>query len=465
MREEQPGFITRLKSALCLAPGTPLVFLGNFEVETRWGRDMIGLPVFSRAAAGAMVNRMDEFALLLAGPDDLVVLKEPPDPGYLAQLSELGLRLPRVLVPEQTDPARTVTEDALHAPALVEELSRLAGSGAALLPHGVSEAEEALAVASGLPLAAPPAAVCEAVNSKVYSRRLTERLDLRRPRGWACDSLADWSTALGHARELLGEGRTIGVKDAFGVSGKGIVQVEDERRLNALDRMVTTRARRAGTERIGLVVEEWVAKSADLNYQFTLGRDASLHFDFVKEAVTERGVHKGHRIPARLDAEQHAELVSTARLLGRQLSDDGYFGVVGVDAMVDPDGGLYPVVEINARNNMSTYQLPLQEEFVAAGRSALARHYTLHLGGELDFATVRHALGERLFSRGSGSGLLVNNFATVNAARATREEGGTTEGRLYGLVVGEDFDAVSRIDAEVERELASYATHSEGARP
>ena len=43
------------------------------------------------------------------------------------------------------------------------------------------------------------------------------------------------------------------------------------------------------------MVEEWVAKAADLNYQLTVGRDGGVEFNFVKEAVTDQGVHKGHR--------------------------------------------------------------------------------------------------------------------------------------------------------------------------
>jgi hypothetical protein len=119
--------------------------------------------------------------------------------------------------------------------------------------------------------------------------------------------------------------------------------------------------------------------------------------------------------------------------------------------MVDPDDGLYPVVEINARNNMSTYQVQSQERFVGASQIALARHYPLKLSSELGFGTLRALLGDLLLDRVGGKGLLVNNFATVNAgARDT----GTFDGRLYGIVIADSDDEIAAIDAEITTRLA-----------
>jgi phosphoribosylaminoimidazole carboxylase (NCAIR synthetase) len=447
-------FTTRLKAAVREDRHAPLVFIGNFEVENRWGRGEIGLPTVGFASSNLMVNRMDEFALLLAGAGDYVVLKAAPDPDYLAFLAGLGIALPTVLVVETNHPEHTVTEDALADPALIATLSALRERNAALFPHGVSDDEERLAAACGLPLAAPSSVVCKAVNGKVYSRRLADKLGLRVPPGMACDSLATWAEAVEWARPVIAAGRTVGVKDAYGVSGKGISVLRDERRLDQLARMVTSAVRRSGGDQLGLLVEEWVAKTTDLNYQFTVARDGAVHFDFVKEAVTDRGVHKGHRMPARLTPAQHAELVDTAAQLGEHLAADGYYGVVGIDAMVDPDGGLYPVIEINARNNMSTYQVRMQEELLGAGRTALARHYSVKLTEPLPFARLSELLGDLLVDTAGGTGLLVNNFATVNAAFADRPATGEpADGRLYGLLIGDTPEIVDEIDTEITARL------------
>ncbi len=452
MAGSQPRFTAGLKQAVSTDPGAPLIFVGNFEVENRWGQGEIGLPAMAFAASNRIVNRMDEFALLLAGPADYVLLKEAPDADYLASLTDLGFELPSVLVAGGAAPDRTVTQDALADRGLIAALASLRATGAEIFPHGVSEDEEHLAKAAGLGLAAPPAAICKAVNSKVYSRRLADALGLRQPAGRACDTGATWAKAVDWASGRIRAGSVICIKDAYGVSGKGIVTFDNQTRLSSLDRMITARLRKSGNDRLGLVAEEWVAKSADLNYQFTIGKDSTVRFDFIKEAVTENGVHKGHRIPARLDSGQEAEIQQAAGRLGAALAADGYFGVVGVDAMVDPDGGLYPVIEINARNNMSTYQVRIQDEIAAQGQVLLARHYQVKIAGQVPFARLRERLGDLLISRPGGSGLLVNNFATVSALADTGE---TADGRLYGLVIADDASAVDRLDAAITARLAS----------
>ncbi|MFD1051471.1 hypothetical protein ACFQ1S_40965, partial [Kibdelosporangium lantanae] len=127
----------------------------------------------------------------------------------------------------------------------------------------------------------------------------------------------------------------------------------------------------------------------------------------------------------------------------------GYFGVAGVDALVDTAGGIYPVIEINARNNMSTYQVQLQERFVGPEKIAVAKHYPIRLAEPTGFDTVRERLDGLVFD--GDTGLLVNNFATVNAA-ATPDQ--PFDGRLYGIVVATSPEQLTAIDDQVTARIA-----------
>ena len=450
-----PTFLEGVKSACTGDPRAAFVLLGNFEVETAWAADEIGLPsVGGASAANAVVNRMDEFALLLAGKADHVVLKSAPDPAHLAYLEGLGLELPGILVADEQDPARTVSEDALRSPRLRAELSALAGQGAHLLPHGMSVLEEELCAQTGLSPALPPAALTKAVNSKIYSRRVAAELGLPLAPGWECETVEQFAAAAAQAAGPLAAGRRIGVKDAFGVSGKGIVVVDDARRLDQLVRMVTRRAERSGDPRLAVVVEEWADKDADLNYHFTVARDGSVRFDFVKEAITDKGVHKGHRMPARISAAHAAEIERCSALLGARLAADGFHGLVGVDAITTRDGGLLPVIEINARSNMSTYQVALQERFLTGETIAMARQYDLTANRRIPFERMHARLGDALFDAETGRGLLVNNYATVNAAAtddaaAPAPDARAHQGRLYGLLIARSEQELAELDHAV----------------
>jgi len=447
-------FRARLREVLTGAPETPLVLLGNFEVEDRWARGEVGLPRLGAASSSsAVVNRMDEFALLLATRRDVVVVKAAPDADYLAYLEALGLGGARVLSPTAQDPGQSVSQDVLADPNLLGELSRLAEDGYRIAPHGISDLEEEIAGRTGVWLAGPPAETCKYVNSKVYSRQLGTAYGLRQPDGRECTDLDELAAAVGWARGVLRAGRRVIVKDAYGVSGKGLLVVEDPKRLDQLQRLIANQAGKAGHDRVALVVEEWVDKRMDLNYQVTVGRDGSARLDFVKEAITEQGVHKGHRFPVALSNDHLGELAEAAEVLAKRLAADGYTGIAGMDAMVDTRDELYPVVEINARNNMSTYQTVVQEAHVAAGTVALARYYRLRRRRPLPFAALARQLGDTLFTAGSRNGFMVNAFATVNAAVTEAGSDQASDGRLYGLLVAGSPAELDALDNGVAERL------------
>jgi hypothetical protein len=230
------------------------------------------------------------------------------------------------------------------------------------------------------------------------------------------------------------------------VSGKGLLVVHDKRRLDQLWRLIDRSCERAGHDRVGLVVEEWLDRRLDLNYQFTVDRSGRVRFDVVKEAITADGVHLGHRFPA---DGYRARLARVASVIGPRLAADGYSGVVGVDAMVDTAGRLYPIVEINARNNMSTYQAALPGPVIRPGVVGLARHYPVDPPVPLRFATLRRILGDAMLRPGGRRGIFITAHAPVHAPAPA--------GRLYAVLVagsGPDLDA---LDACVTERLGRLA--------
>jgi hypothetical protein len=454
------AFTDRLRTALLGRDDAPLVLLANFDVEEQWGAGELRLSGDAFSRGHAVVNRMDELVLPLAGPRDCVLLKGSPSPDYLEYLAGLGFAPPRILATRSPDPEQRVTSSALADEALIGRLTDLGTAGYHLLPHGASRLEEELASRSGIPLAAAPAAVCTRVNSKVYSRRIADEIGLRQPRGWACDDLDTLRCAVKRARAILAAGRPVVFKEAYGVSGKGLMVAQGERRLDRALHMISRRAGRAGHDKVSLVVEEWVEKAKDLNYQFTVDRAGGVTFDFVKEAFTEGGVHQGHRIPAGLDRRQEVQVRQAAGMIGERLAADGYFGVVGVDALVDPAGELFPMIEINARSNMSTYQVPLEERFLGPGQIAIAKRYPIHFPGTLKFSHLVAALQDVLYDRSSGTGLVIHNFATVNPVIPGHGAGGAegpADRRLYTWIVADSRRSLNDINAAVSAILANLA--------
>lgn len=451
------AYLRGLKRALTGDPDVPLVLLCNFEVEQRWAPNYVGLPTPQLATGGALVRRMEELGAVLAGDGDTLCLGTALDPGFREYAAGLGLDPPEELVVgdaagdepgEELDTSRRL----LASPAALDRLRELAAAGAYLLPMGVSADEEAIATAAGLPLAGADSRTTERVNGKIYSRRLVEEAGIRPVPGTCCESVADLEAVLGSGFDPADP---VIVKEAYGVSGKGLLLVDTGRKADQLLRMVRRRAARTGTSALHLVVERFLAKRCDLNYQFTIDRRGRVTFDFVKEAITAGGVHQGHLMPARLSAGQEAELRATAETVGARLFADGFFGVVGVDAIVGADETLYPVLEINARLNMSSYQGALVERFHRPGGAVLARYYRLQLPRRINFADLRTVLGDLLVPARDGSLLVVCAFGPL-VAQAHREP--PFEGRLYTMLFAPDRAALDALDRRASAALDRLTT-------
>ncbi len=437
------NFVARLKQDLTGDPSARFVFVNNFEVERSWAVGEPKLPGAGISFAGATVNRMEEMGALLAGEGDVVVLKAPMDADFVAYLDRLGAAAGTAIAAENNDPARMVTEDALVSPKLLDELRALADGRTYLMPLGISAAEEELSKETGLPLAGTTAQICKAVNGKIFSRRLVEAEGLRDVPGRIVETVGELREALTSQLELGGR---VVVKESLGVSGRGMVVVSDERGANRLLRLIERRGLEAPAN---LVVESWIEHAQDLNYQFVVSRTGDVRFETVKAAVLENGVHKGHRFPVQLPEAAMAELLDATDKIGKALYAEGFYGMVGVDAMLGADGTLYPCLEINARFNMSTYQSRIAERFIPEGRHAIAATISLRLERAHTFDEVKDALGD-LFFEGTGSGVLVNNFATLNAAEP---EDGSFHGRLYAICIADTPEEALRIRTEADTRL------------
>ncbi len=285
----------------------------------------------------------------------------------------------------------------------------------------------------------------------MYSRRLCAELGLLRPPGWEFASVDELLGLADEVRAELDAGGTVGFKSSYGVSGKGIMVCEDTRRFDQLLRLVERRAARSGDARLEAVIESWQDKATDLNYHFTVGDDGMERFDFVLVAITENGTHRGHLLPDRQAADVRDVLTDCARQIGKRLAGEGYRGPVGVDAIICRDGTLFPVLEINARNNMSTYLSALAPALEGAGSSGIAVQIDLTLHRRAPYREIDEALDGLALGPDWRRGFLVTCTASLNAAAPPA--GGRFRGRVHGLAVGRDPDDAAAVERAARERL------------
>jgi hypothetical protein len=419
------------------------VWIGNIECEAAWVRPgAVTLPRVSSREDAAIVRHLEELPLCLGGAQDVLVLREAPDPAYLAYLTELGLTPPEPLLVHTNDPVESISSALLRDRDAVERIRGFAADGAPwrMLPFGYTALEEELA-REVIPVFGGAADVTARVNSKLFSRRLSRELALPTVPGAECESPVSLREGYEALTAGLPSAAAVVIKEALGVSGKGLLVLESRARFEQVAALLERRSRAGGD--FAFVLEAWLPRAAEINYQFFVSADGTVDVLAIKESFTRRGVHLGHRTPARLTPDQRELCETAAQGVGRRLFDLGFRGVAGVDAIIDDRGVLYPVLELNARHNMSTYELRL-DALVGHELKVVYRYYTLLAPRPVSFGEIHERLAPRLFRPGLRSGVGVHCFAPLNAnTRADRRT--PARGRLYAFLVGCDDDEVDRL--------------------
>ncbi|MET9557254.1 hypothetical protein [Streptomyces sp. NPDC006645] len=470
------GYPRRLKEALVGDPEAEFVLLCNFEAERAWGAGAVGLPAPPSVAAARPAQAMEELGVCLAGPGDQLLLGRPLDASFRAYLRTAGVTAPTGITVDGPDTVETADRVLSDTRALAR-LRAAAERGAYLLPMGSTEGTRRIAALTGLRYAAADPAVAARVNSKIYARRLVEELELRAVPGRCCESVEDLASALRaepfephrphepfEPFEPHEPFEPLIVKDAFGVSGRGLLRLDSPVRARRLLEMVRRRARRTGDDRLHVVVERFLPKTCDLFYQFTVAQDGSVVLDTVLETLLDNGVPQGNSAQSPWALKHRAEIEDCALRIGRALHRDGYHGVVGVDALCGADGTLHPVLEINARLNLPTYQLPLMGDRLASGLPyALARQFTLRLSGALPFARLHAALEPVLTPCPDGAHAVLSCFAPLNALAEQARDGRSFPGRLYTCLFAPDPDSLARLELRVRDSLDALTGDSHHA--
>jgi hypothetical protein len=399
--------------------------------------------------------------LFLAQHPDVLILREPSDQLFLEYLSDLGFDLPIMLAVNPVDKVTPISEAILADEAVSGKLSELAVEEGAcyLLPFAKTKMEEKIIAQTGLKSLGPSAAICERVNSKIYSRRIGNELGLRTVPGTECGSIAALEECLGRFASHLSERRSVVLKEAMGVSGKGLYVADTNVKLRQVIGLIKRKAK--PEDEVSFVMEVWIDKLKDINYQIFISPSGETRLLAIKEIVTRDGVHLGHRFPADLTAAQIACYEEAAAAVGARLFEDGFTGLAGIDSIIDREGDVYPVLEINARLNMSSYQLGL--EWLIDPRSCvLAKHYPLLLKRPLSFSDLKSSLGPDLFiPPRNNAGALIQNFAAVNV-NFKPGDGAPFKGRLYALVVGTNFEHVAQIDQRISLKLEEWQAAESG---
>lgn len=430
-----------------------IVWLCNIGAEQQWH------PVKRNVTdplEEEVVGHIEEIMLLVCRPQDIVLLRQKPDPDYLAMLQDCGFAAPTILCPQVHDPTRPLTELLLEDERLLERLweQTAACEDTWFVPYAVTSLEEQLADTSGMRLVGSPAPISRMVNDKLHSRALAQELGFPVTQGEVCRSEDEIRSS--YERLAKAGFEKIIVKSPHGASGQGLHLVNSQAKLERLLILLFQRGGQPPAD--GWLVEGWHDKLADVNVQLFVAEDGTIDLFSLKEQMLVGTVYKGSRMPierAGLASCALRTLRDQALRTGKALHTLGYRGVAGIDAIIT-QREVYPIIEINGRFTLSTYLSFLVHTLGEC--TVLSYYYRVvtdrpWIYGELCAELSREGL---LYEPDRGYGALIYSAGTLPQRRSPTS--GTCIGRVFALFIGRDMTQTEGLQARFEQFLNALKT-------
>ena len=301
------------------------------------------------------LKRLSRRALVMAGPDDAVIVDGPVEERYLDFLRSVGAGGSTVLHPAVSG-GINLMDDALRTPEILEFVRGWAGS---VEPYMIGRGEEKLMEAAGRAPFTATAEVVDILNDKVFFLRLAEDLGLPIVPNFVGDSN---STA--DRLRKWNDGPVI-VRGARSVGGSRVFTASDE----AEREKIAARIAKAGG---GLyVVQGKVSTRSSPNLQFYVTPGEVTLFGETLQLLTDGLRHTGNLFGGHIGDPARDEILSQGVALAKEAALLGYTGALGVDFIVTADGKVY-AVEFNARSNTSTSAIWFMNRFFTGDPLAMA---------------------------------------------------------------------------------------------
>ncbi|MCI8509360.1 MAG: ATP-grasp domain-containing protein [Lachnospiraceae bacterium] len=412
-------------------------WLFNIGIEENWSIDRFKV---KDQEEDHIVQHMEEIMMLMAGKDDILLLRRRPNDRFICQMRSYGFEVPEIICPEKEDATKTITQLALEDKKVVQRLKKLSQEKSTyLLPYGVTENEEVLAKACDMKIMGSDSAVARASNSKLYAKELVKRLHLSSPDGKVCVNFDEIREEWHHLRKQF---RRIVIKRPYGASGRGLYLVED---FEKLEKVLYILKRSGGLEE-KWIVEGWYEDKKDLNTQMCICGDGKIMILSVKEQILEETVYKGSIFPVELSADIKKQYLTSLEKAGRELHRDGIRGIVGIDSIVTKKE-IFPIIEINVRFTLSTYLSMLPSQF--SDRYFCSMYYRIFLSEKWNYSEITKKLVRAglAFDTKTREGIFCYNHACVD-----RDILGKA-GRLFVILMAKERKDLQKLRLKLEQLL------------
>ncbi|UJF34502.1 preATP grasp domain-containing protein [Paenibacillus hexagrammi] len=423
-----------------------LIWMLNIGAEKYWNRVQAGI---NDPNENRLVNRVEEMNILLCREQDILILREQPDAAFISRMREYGFSIPRILTPSQADPLTPIAELVLQDSALMEQLKILADSreDVCFVPYAVTALEEQIAEACGLRMMGASSVLHASVNDKIMNRRMAEELGFPITEGKVCTSIEEIREAYERLTAEAPFFTKVIIKEPHGASGKGLYIVDHESKLAPLLSRFSRVLRSSPDSQ--WIVEGWHEKSADVNYQIYVAPDGTVDVFSIKQQILRETVYIGSKMPPTLSEGILQAYHEYGQKIGAYLYALGYTGIAGIDSIITSEGTIVPIIEINGRFTLSTYISFLQG--VLGESKVFSRYFRVHSDRQINYQELCALLDHTgiLYDSSRGEGVILYTAGSLPIHRD--ESSSTYTGRMFALIVSQDWQTNERIHTQLEK--------------
>jgi len=437
------------------------VWICNTDVESEWSTPM-NAEVPQKGIRQVIFNYFEEILLASVGSSSFAILRKEPDSEFTDYLKNLGIELPTILVVGESaeKPWLPTSQLVIQNPSLINILSKLVSDGKAsiLESFGVSKIVEQIAELSGLSIPAAGSETSKFISRKSFPRIISKKLGIHIPDGEICDSAKETIAAVKAMCSKI-RGCPVVVKPELAAAGRGQLIIQDRQDIDRINDMISEEYIESyGTP---LIVERWHPNAKTLSYEFQVGSD-----EYGSEDITLRKALKddknrdyGYFYPADVKDKVFNEIQEAANSLAVELKKKyQYHGPVRCDALLFPNGRLFPVLELNARHSFFHF-IDLLHVKIAPQCMGLFCWFFFRSPGQIKFAQfIEDIIGKDLmFTPDKQEGIVVPIWGTVTTAESIAEMGENFPlRRLFVLIFSKTKHKAFAIADELRRRLVAY---------
>ncbi|MGG4146467.1 hypothetical protein ABEW34_25505 [Paenibacillus algorifonticola] len=435
------------------AGGVTTIHCGAFDAETLWRDETLAkLPSLPDPQAKAIVGAMDELLFLFCESSDVLLTRGPVSPAQLRYLSSIGLTFRTSDEPLEGCYSGAQEENPFQLmlnKGVVRQYEELLPPGGFVEPFAVLDGLQELSSLYQLGGRYPDMDTIRRVNSKLYSTELRESLGYGPPTRTVRNHMELRRTA----EAMLGAGPVL-IKDTFGVSGKGNLLIQSMATLERIAGYVAAQEQKGKS--VLFLLEPLLDKETDFSCQFHIAADGGYELISVQQVINAEFAYLGtfsasEALLEKLEREGYFKLM---RKTGDLLYESGYYGHVCVDSMLLADGGLVPIVEINARKSMSLIKKRLDDYLAEFSLQGNLTYLSVICLGIVEYADLLAAMEREglLFRPDRGEGILPLSAGTFTINQA---DGLKRKGRLYLSAVAGRIERCGELLARMRALLKS----------